>query len=93
MAALWGPGLTFWGMLHGGNAVPASWAVSLAIWLAWIWLALLAAAAVLVRWRAVWVALPAPLVLYWPAMWIFVAHACNPLGACGSFFGLVSRAP
>ena len=65
-----------------GNDVPDSGAVALSIWLAWIWIGVLIAAIIFRGRRALWFLVQAPFVLYWPGMWIFVAHACSLLGDC-----------
>ena len=71
-----------WIAFSGENDVPTSGAVTLAIWLGWLWIGMFAVALVTVGKRAIWFLLQAPFVLYWPAMWIFVARACSLTG-CG----------
>jgi hypothetical protein len=79
MLAFWLGPLRF---LARGNDVPDSGAVALSIWLAWIWIGVLIAAIIFRGRRALWFLVQAPFVLYWPGMWIFVAHACSLLGDC-----------
>jgi len=75
-----GPGL--WLIFAGPNDIPDPLNVSVSIWLGWIWIGTFVAALFFRGWRALWLLLAAPLALFWPAIWIFVGHACDLLGRC-----------
>jgi hypothetical protein len=86
-----GTGPLLWFLLESGNDIPSSNNVALSIWLGWIWIGTFVAALFARGRRALWLLIAAPFALYWPAMWIFAGHACDPLGRCGSFMGLISN--
>lgn len=75
----------------GGGTVPNADAVALSVWLGWLWVGTFVTALYFRGWRAVWLLFAAPFALLWPAMWIFVGHACDLLGRCGSLMGLISE--
>jgi hypothetical protein len=80
VAFWWGP-LRF--IIYAGPGdVPTSHAVALSVWLGWIWIAIFLGSLFFAKWRALWLPILAPFALYWPAMWIFVGHACDLLGRC-----------
>lgn len=62
------------------NDVPSAETISGCIWLAWLWLATVAAALAIYRWRAVWLLIPAPFVLFWPVLFIVNANECSLFG-------------
>lgn len=62
--------------------LPDDEALTVSVWLGWLWIAIFVGALYFARWRALWLLLAAPFALYWPAMWIFVGHACDLLGRC-----------
>jgi hypothetical protein len=62
--------------------VPDGQSIALSIRLGWIWIAIFLGSLFFAKWRALWLLILAPFALYWPAMWIFVAHACDLLGRC-----------
>lgn len=72
-----------WFIFAGSNDVPNAGALSLSVWLGWLWLASFAFTLFLHHLRAMWLVLAAPFTLYWPAMWIFVGHVCSLAGKCG----------
>ena len=80
VAFYWGP-LRFLIYAPPGY-VPDDHTLEVSIWLGWLWIAIFAGAAYFARWWALGLLLVSPLALYWPAMWIFVAHACDLLGRC-----------
>jgi hypothetical protein len=72
-----------WFIGNRGNDIPSINAVARSVWLGWLWIGTFVAALYFRRWRALWLLFAAPFALYWPAMWIFVAHVCDLLGRCG----------
>ena len=80
VALWWGPIRFLLYALPGD--VPDGEAVAVSVWLGWIWIAIFVGALYFVRWRGLWLLPSAPFALYWPAMWIFVAHGCDLLGRC-----------
>jgi hypothetical protein len=80
VACWWGP-LRF--LLYAPPGyLPDGDAITISVWLGWLWIAIFAGALYFVRWRALWLLPLAPFALYWPAMWIFVAHGCDLIGRC-----------
>ena len=80
VAFWWGP-LRF--IIYAGpNDVPTGQSIALSVWLGWFWIATFVGSLFFGRLRALWLLILAPFALYWPAMWIFVGHACNLLGRC-----------
>jgi hypothetical protein len=80
VACWWGP-LRF--IIYAGpNDVPTGNSIALSVWLGWIWIATFLGSLFFEKWRALWLLILAPFALYWPAMWIFVGHACDLLGRC-----------
>jgi len=66
----------------GPNDVPDGQSIAFSIWFGWIWIAIFLGCLFFAKWRALWLLILAPFALYWPAMWIFVGHACDLLGRC-----------
>jgi hypothetical protein len=88
--AFWiGPGRLLSYNIDGGNGIPSADSVAYSIWLGWAWILTLIGAAIVKRRKAIYLLLLAPLVLYWPLMWIYVGQACDLFGRCGSFMGLI----
>ena len=75
-----GVGPLWYLMFNRGNDVPEAGILDLSIWLGWLWIVVFVVAVWLGGRRALWLLLAAPFALYWPSMWIFVAHACSLTG-------------
>lgn len=74
----WGPGR--WLLYSGSGDVPNGVLLTQLIGIAWTWIILFVLSIMFYRWRALWLLFGAPFVLFWPCMWIFVAHKCNLFG-------------
>ena len=64
----------------GPNDVPDAWLISICIYVAWAWIALIFVLLARFKWRALWALIGAPAVLFWPYMWVVYAGACHPWG-------------
>jgi hypothetical protein len=81
VAFLWGP--LRWFLYAGSNDIPDSYNLARSVWLGWTWIGTFGTTLLICKWRALWLLLAAPFALYWPAMWIFIGHACDMVGHCG----------
>ncbi len=63
--------------------------LNLSVWLAWAWVISVLAASYVDRWRASWLLLTAPLVLFWPVAAIYLG-TCGPFGGCNPVLKLTA---